>query len=251
MSTETPLVSIITPCHNSSKTLSETIQSVLNQTYTNWELILIDDQSRDNTFEIMQQHCDQDQRIKLIKNSHNLGVANTRNAGIDISRGELIAFLDSDDLWEPQKLQLQIDEYKKGANFIISDYSIINEHGNFLKEYRCPPNTSLKELLKGSFIGCLTVMVSRDILSTLRFKKIFHEDYLLWLLVLQQEKANLSVIRTPLARYRKSSNSLSSKKHSVFKHQWMIYRKELKINFYLSLYYFFNYALRGLRKHYL
>lgn len=246
----TPLVSIITPNYNSSEFLKETIESVIAQTYKNWEMLIIDDGSKDDSLTIARSF--QDSRIKIYQNERNLGVASTRNKGIDISQGEFIAFLDSDDLWLPQKLEKQIEvSLGEKSNFIISEYDFISEDGEYLRTYRLPKRAAKEELLKGSFIGCLTVLVSRDLVGSSRFKKIFHEDYVLWLEILAKEGARLSPIRTPLAKYRERKNSLSANKIKCAKEQWGIYRRELGLPLHKTMVNFVSYLFKGVFKHYL
>jgi len=154
-------VSIITPAYNSEKTIGEAIQSVLNQTYQNWEMIIINDCSRDQTLQIVITYSLKDNRITVIDLERNNGVANARNIGIKKAKGRYIAFLDSDDLWSPQKLSKQVDFMKeKKCYFSYTAYEIISADGSKLdKTVSVPPEQEYEILLKQNTIGCLTVMV--------------------------------------------------------------------------------------------
>lgn len=248
---KSPLISILTPCFNSEAYLKHTIDSVLGQSYGNWEMLLIDDGSTDSTIEIIDKAIKMDRRIKLIRNSKNSGAAFSRNRGIEEASGELIAFLDSDDLWNSDKLQKQINAYlQRGSNFIFSNYSFIDEGGYFVREFLCPKLITRNNLLKGSFIGCLTVLVSKSLIGNTRFKKTFHEDYLFWLELLDKPNAVQEVIRESLAQYRIRPASLSSNKFFCAREQWKIYRFQLQFPILKSVYYFSSYILRGILKHY-
>ena len=157
------LVSIITPCYNSDFFLEETILSVISQTYNNWELILVDDFSSDNTRDIIRKYSNQDIRIRYVFLQKNTGVSNARNQGILNANGRYLAFLDSDDLWMPEKLELQLSFMKK-KNYIFSytAYSLISQEGkNMSKIINAVNNLDYASYLKNTVIGCLTVMLDR------------------------------------------------------------------------------------------
>jgi teichuronic acid biosynthesis glycosyltransferase TuaG len=246
-----PLISIITPLYNSEAFIEATIHSVMYQDYENWEMLIVDDCSTDNGPTIAKRYASRDPRIKLLENDVNSGVAATRNKGLDNARGELICFLDSDDLWKSNKLSSQVNVYlKTKANFIISDYDQIDESEKYLSTYKCPKQLDFKNLLRGSFIGCLTVMVTRELIGSSRFKKKFHEDYLMWLELFSKPAIAPVAIQEPLASYRIRSVSLSSNKMKAAKHQWKIYRKEIGLNFYQASVNFVFYIIRGIAKHF-
>lgn len=247
-----PLISIITPCFNSEKFLTQAIDSVLAQTYLNWELFLIDDCSTDNTYSMINSYVISDERIKYIHNESNLGVAESRNKGLDLARGHFIAFLDSDDLWEKSKLEKQIlISVQENANFIISDYSIINEDSNYSRSYKCPEILTKKNLLKGSFIACSSVLLKSELIGAKRFRKTFHEDYLFWLKIFDGQEVKMTATREDLVMYRITSSSLSSNKIKCAKHQWNIYRKQLNLPLMKSVYLFTHYMIKGVSKHFL
>ena len=245
-----PLVSIITPVFNSKLFLKETIESVILQTYKNWELLLLDDASTDESLEICEQYSKLDSRVKVHKNSQNLGISATRNLGIQLARGGWISFLDSDDFWKVNKIELQLSlAQKTGGKFIYGNYSHVSEGGDFLKSIHCSSSISYKQMLQGSEIGCLTVMVDADILKQHKFKNIFHEDYLLWLELLKNDCERAYAVQEDIASYRLRPNSRSANKIECAKAQWNIYRQNLDFNILKSSYYFLQYASNGAIKH--
>src|SRR5690606_18959223 len=152
------LVSIVTPLYNGEHYVSETIESVLSQTYKDWELIVVDDCSKDNGCQIVESYIAKDARIKLLKNESNSGPAKTRNTAIAAARGQYIAFLDSDDLWTENKLSDQIDFMNRNeAFFSFSYYEQITEDGNFIKTIdNLPDKVDYLSTIKSNKIGCLT-----------------------------------------------------------------------------------------------
>ena len=163
-----PLVSIITPLYNCEKYIEETILSVINQTYKNWEMIIVDDYSKDKGAEIVRKYRKIDSRIKLYKNEINQGVSFTRNRAIDLSLGKYIAFLDSDDLWKKEKLEKQIS-FMEENNIVLSytGYEKINSDGSLRGEIKVPEKLDYNELLKNCLIGFLTAVYPKR-----RFKRI-------------------------------------------------------------------------------
>lgn len=168
-----PLVSVIMPSYNAEKYIKEAIESVIAQTYTNWELFVIDDGSTDRTAEIARSYAEKDSRIILHRNSHNMGTAKTRNTGIKLANGEWIATLDSDDMWHPEKLEIQLKKAAKtGSLFLYTSYSLFCE--GFRQEYTVPEKIDYSSLLTENVIGCSTVMMNRSILE----KHLFPSDKL-------------------------------------------------------------------------
>jgi len=245
----TPLVSIITPSYNASKFIEETLESILKQTYSNWELIIIDDCSTDNSIEILQPYIEQDSRIKVLLNETNLGAASSRNRGLDIANGDYIAFLDSDDLWLPQKLSKQI-AFMQQENVLLSytSYYAMNETGRTIGLYTIKSKTTYHDLLKTSSIGTLTTIYSAKELGKFYFKQIGHEDYVMKLSILKRIPFAKG-IQEPLAKYRILSNSLSSNKIKVATWQWYIYRNIEKLSLLKSIYYFMHYTYYGFTKY--
>lgn len=243
------LISVITPMYNSEKYIGKTIQSVLNQTYKNLELIIIDDKSTDDSISIVKQF--NDPRIKLIQLSENAGVAAARNRGIDEALGKYIAFVDADDVWESNKLELQMNCLKDSeADFCYTGYRIIDATGNIVKNrVSIPSMTNYSKLLSTNVIACSTVLLKKEKLSSLRFRKIKHEDYVLWL---ELAKSNLKMlgIDQPLMNYRKHTSSISSNKLKSATWVWNIYRNVEHLNLVSSCYHFIQYAFNGVLKHF-
>ncbi|MEQ5679554.1 glycosyltransferase family 2 protein [Providencia rettgeri] len=238
------LVSIIMPCYNAEKYISESINSVLAQTYTKFELIIIDDSSTDKSINIISEY--QDNRIKLIKSNLNQGVATSRNKGIMAAKGQYISFLDSDDLWEPSKLEKQITLLESGWDLVCSNYSAFKSDGK--TKLRISPRViTYEDLLRSCFIGNLTGIYCAKKLGKFFQKSTGAEDYLMWLAILKSAQ-KAYCIQESLAKYRISNTSLSSNKFKAIKWQWSIYRNELKLSTPKSLYYFSHYLLNALKK---
>ncbi|WP_252247350.1 glycosyltransferase family 2 protein [Clostridium sp. ZBS4] len=244
------LVSIIIPVYNASKTIEKTIQSVLNQRYNNFEIIIIDDCSTDRSVEIIENLSKTDKRILIYKNKNNLGVSLTRNLGITIARGEFIAFLDSDDIWKPLKLQRQLDYIKKeDIDLCYTSYEIINDKNETDGDIRfVPRNINYNNLLKENIICCSTVVLKKKLLVKYNFKSdYFHEDFVLWLQLLK-DGFKAQGINESLVLYRKGGRS--SDKIKAFKNRWIVYRRSEKLNIFVSLYYIIFYAINGMKKYY-
>lgn len=159
-----PLVSVIMPSYNAEKYIKEAIESVIAQTYKNWELFVIDDGSTDRTAEIARSYAEKDSRIILHRNSHNMGTAKTRNTGIKLANGEWIATLDSDDMWHLEKLEIQLKKAAKtGSLSLYTSYSLFCD--GFRQEYTVPEKIDYSSLLTENVIGCSTVMMNRSILE--------------------------------------------------------------------------------------
>lgn len=247
---ETPLVSIITPTYNSEKYIGQTIQSVINQTYSNWELIIVDDCSEDNTNKIVAMFAKRDRRIKYIKMNNNSGAAVARNEALNISNGRFIAFLDSDDLWKETKIEHQIKfMMEKNIGFSFTSYQLISEDGEEMNKTIIAPNeVDYNFLLKNTIIGCLTVMLDKDRIGNIKMPNIrSRQDTALWLQILKKGHKAYGLDEV-LAKYRKVSNSISSNKFKASWNTWKVYRKVEKINFVKSLWYFLNYSINALKK---
>ncbi|CEI73874.1 glycosyltransferase family 2 protein [Romboutsia hominis] len=244
------LVSIITPMYNSGKFIRNTIESVLNQTYEDWEMIIVDDCSKDESPEIVKSYTKKDERIKYIRVSENKGVSNARNVALKNASGRYIAFLDSDDIWETTKLEKQI-RFMKEKNCAISftSYELINEENQKLnKVVRVPKSVDYKTLLKGNVLGCLTVVIDKSKLNfDIKMSGVRHEDYVLWLSILKRGYIAYGLDEV-LAQYRKSLTSLSGNKIKSAMWTWNIYRNIEKIPLHKSIYYFVNYSINGIKK---
>lgn len=208
------LVSIIMPSYNTGAFIKETIQSVLNQSYENWELIIVDDCSTDNTDEVVLPFLN-DQRIRYIKNEKNSGAAVSRNRALREAKGKWIAFLDSDDLWLPEKLEKQVLFMKKnGYYFSYTNYEEINEDGKKTGVYVSGPKKITKSgMYNYCWPGCLTVMYDAEYVGVIQIADIKkNNDYAMWLQV--SKKANCFLLDEYLALYRKGrTGSIST--HSI------------------------------------
>ncbi len=231
------LVSIITPTYNSEKFISATIQSVQSQTYTNWELIIIDDCSTDTTVDIVNNEIKSDSRIKLHALTENKGTGVARNVGIEVAEGSYISFLDSDDLWLPSKLEKQLDFMKEdNLAFTFSFYECIDEEGNKLNiRKEAPAQITYKKLFFCNYIGNSTAIYNAKILGKIPINKIRkRQDWMLWLTILKVIKTAKPVPEV-LACYRIRKNSISSSKLELLKFNFNVYHKFHKMNYFASL----------------
>jgi len=245
------LVSIITPVYNAEKYLKDTIESVINQDYDNWELIIVDDCSKDGSRLIIERYMELDKRIKLISLEKNKGVAFARNTGIKAAKGRYVAFLDSDDLWLPQKLEKQISfMLEKNAYISFTAYELINESGKRLnKIINVPALVDYRRLLKENIMGCFTVIIDMEKINNIEMPIVKHEDYATWLRILK-DNVKAYGLNEVLGYYRKVNNSISANKYKSAKWVWNIYRNVEKLSYFQCSYYFLNYAVRGILKHY-
>nr|WP_255209662.1 glycosyltransferase family 2 protein [Geobacillus kaustophilus] len=246
------LVSIITPVYNAEDHIKTTVYSVINQTYKNWEMLLINDCSTDNSERIILDLVKKDQRLRYLKLEKNSGVAIARNKGIENAKGKYIAFLDADDVWLPNKLSTQIDFMKKyDVSFSFTSYELIDMYGKKLnKIINVPKEISYEELLKGNIIGCFTVIYDKDRIGTINMPSVKHEDYVTWLSILKKGHRAYG-INEILGYYRKTTTSLTRNKLKSAIWTWNIYRKSEKLSLAKSTYYFANYIIKGIIKHWL
>lgn len=234
-----PLISIITPNYNASKFVSETIESVLNQTYENWEMIIVDDCSTDDSVAIIEDFIKSDQRIKLIKLTVNSGPAIARNSAIEVSNGKYIAFLDSDDRWFPQKLEIQL-EFMQHTNCVLSysSYYSVNEKKEKQKLLNVKEKVTYNDLLTNNYIGCLTAMYSVHHIGKVYMPNVSkRQDWGLWLKITKNGVIAYG-IQQPLAWYTRREASVSSNKFKLLAYNWRIYREHENLNMLKSIYYF-------------
>ncbi|GGD16826.1 glycosyltransferase family 2 protein [Hyunsoonleella pacifica] len=224
------MVSIITPVFNASSYIAQNIESVKNQTFIDYEHILIDDCSTDNTIEIIEEYIKDDSRIKLVRSKKNGGAGICRNKGIELSSKRFIAFLDSDDYWAPLKLEKQIScMLDNGYVFSCSQYyEFDNISGDTDIHVKCPEKINYKMLLKnGGFIGCLTVVYDTEKFGKRYMPEIRkRQDWALWLKMLREIDFAYG-IQEPLAYYRRGNVSLSKNKVELVKHNFNVYNKVL------------------------
>lgn len=245
-----PLVSVITPCHNMEKYVAETVQSVRNQTYSHWEMLIVCDASTDGTVDILKSLAAQDERIKLtIINSHS-GIAEARNQAIKQAQGHYLAFLDADDLWHPEKLERQLQFMQdKGIEFSFSSYDLIDETGQLLgKTVEASKDMSYDDYLRNTIIGCSTVMVDTDIVGPVTVPQFrTSEDTATWLDILKKGYV-AHAIAQPLVSYRIRRKSASSNKLKASYDLWTVYRRHEKLPFFKALHYFSCYAFNAIKK---
>lgn len=228
------LVSIITPCFNSEKYVSQTIQSVLSQTHQNWEMLLVDDCSNDETFAILSKFVSQDARIKAFKLEKNAGAGVARNYAIQHAQGNYIAFLDADDLWKPEKLEKQLHFMQiENIPFTFSFYETIDETGNLRNEMiTTPSKITYKQLYFCNWIGNLTGMYSVDFFGKIPISSIKkRQDWMLWLQIVKQIKTAIPVPES-LAYYRVREDSISASKWKLIAFNFKVYRDFHQRNFF-------------------
>ncbi|OOE73675.1 MULTISPECIES: glycosyltransferase family 2 protein [unclassified Salinivibrio] len=241
-----PLVSIITPLYNCESHIHDTVLSVIKQTYPHWELLLVDDCSTDSSLTIALQYANDDPRIRVIRMTTNSGAAVARNAAIKEAEGQFIAFLDSDDLWLPHKLEKQLDfMHQKNCALSFSAYQKIDERGKDLGVVGVPETVSHQELLKTCVIGCLTAMYDSQKIGKVYMPLIRkRQDFGLWLSILK--KIDIAYgISEPLAQYRVRRDSISANKLKAAQYTWHLFRHVEQLSLIKSVYYFIHYACRG------
>ncbi|MFI3328900.1 MAG: glycosyltransferase family 2 protein [bacterium] len=242
------LISIITPLYNNEKYIKDTINSVLNQTYENWEMIIVDDKSNDNGFDIAS--AINDDRIILLSNETNLGVSKTRNKAIDIARGRYIAFLDSDDIWESNYLESQLNfmKFNECVACTSSVDRVTADNQQIIKTTIVPNEITFKQTLKTNNIICSTTVYDTNILGKIYMPeyKCIREDMAAWLIILKNYnfKGNPEI----LGRYRVHASSSSSSKFKMIKYQYRTYRLCVKKNPFVSAFYVTCWAVSGLIK---
>ncbi|WP_335923206.1 glycosyltransferase family 2 protein [Shewanella chilikensis] len=243
-----PLVSIIMPVYNAEKYIDRAINSVINQSYQNWELLITDDLSNDCSQKIVQEYSKQDNRIKLFVNEENGGAGVARNNSIKHAKGRFIAFLDADDQWLPEKLTKQINFMliNKYA-FTFTAYQKLE--GEKHKGIVIPPSsTTYKKLLSSNVIGCLTAIYDAEVLGKQYMPLIRkRQDMGLWLKILKEVPKAYS-LPTVLALYRVDSG-MTQNKLKILKWQWLFYRKVVRLNVFEAIYHFSIYAVKGFMKH--
>jgi len=231
------LVSIITPTFNSEKYILQTIQSVQNQTYSDWEMIIVDDCSSDKTESIILDLIVTDNRIKFYKLQKNAGAGVARNQAITMASGRYIAFLDSDDLWKPEKLQKQIDFLNtKNLPFAFSFYECIDEAGNPLnKRIEAPRKLKYWQLFFCNFVGNLTGIYDTHFFGKIPISSLRkRQDWIVWLTILKKIKI-AQPIPESLAFYRVRQDSISASKVKLLQHNYNVYHIFYGFNTFVSL----------------
>lgn len=248
--TEAPLVSVVMPAFNAQVYIEEAIASVLSQSLSDLELLVIDDGSEDKTREIVAAVAEKDHRVRLLVNEQNMGVANARNRGMELCRGRYVALLDSDDYWLEGMLQKMVDRAEEtGADIIYCSYAIVDEEGKPLcNDFIVPEQTTYEQSLVRSVITCSTVLMTGQLAKNNRFPLgLYHEDIALWFQILRSGGTARGVPQV-LAAYRQRRNSKTANKFKSACRRWVIYRKYLKIPFFKSIGVMYKYAYYGFKK---
>lgn len=245
------LVSIITPVYNAEKLIGETLTSVRNQSHENWEHILVDDCSSDQSVQRIEEFSRRDPRIKLVQLTKNSGPGVARNQAIDLAKGRYLAFLDADDIWFDFHLKDSLEFMKsKNHDFVFASYKRSDEHLNFIySNFEVPLKVSYTDVLKTNSISCLTAVIDTH---TLGKKKMPHirkrQDMGLWLSYLKETEYAYGIKR-PHAIYRIRENSLSRNKFNLIRYQWEFYRKVEGLSAFKSLYFLVLWTYYGLKKY--
>lgn len=242
--TSEDLVSIIMPSYNCEDFIGFTLDSVIKQTYQNWEVIIVDDCSTDNTVEVVNSYILKDSRIKCYKLDRNSGAALARNKAIEFANGKYLAFLDSDDLWFPEKLSVQISFMKKNNySFTCTSYTKVDEHGRYLnRTIKARKKSNYNDILKRN-PGNSTVIYNASDLGKCMIPNIKkRNDYVMWLQIVKKAK-NLYGIDKPLGSHRIRKGSLSRNKMSLVGYHWKVYREIEKLSIIRSSYLVFYWII--------
>lgn len=248
-----PLVSIITPVFNTVNYLMETIESVKKQTFTDWEMILVDDCSNDGSWELLQEIIINDNRFSIQRNSENIGAGISRNRAIESASGKYIAFLDSDDIWHPDKLKIQIGLMEENNwKFSHTSYGYISKDGDKIKSTFHVSNKPVTycDLLKKTEISCLTAVYNQKLIG--KYFMSEHrkkQDYALWLAILK-DGVNSQPIDIELAYYRQTPGSSTSNKWKLVYNHISFLKETQKMNFFQALYYTSYWMFNGFIRYY-
>lgn len=244
------LVSIIMPLYNASQFVSQAIESVINQTHSNWEIIIVDDCSTDNSVAVVKEYTKKDKRIVLLQLDSNSGPSIARNTAIKKATGRYIAFLDADDLWLEDKLTIQI-KFMENNDLCLtcSSYFLIDENNNKIGKFITKATINYKMILKSCSVCCSTAIYDTEKIGKIYMYNILkRQDYVLWLTILKDIQYTKSVIE-PLVKYRILKSSVSSNKIKVAQYQWKVYREIEKLGLLKSIYYWLHYVCNGINKY--
>lgn len=243
-------ISIITPCYNSASFIAPTLESVLAQTFEDWEMLVVDDCSTDDSAAIVQEYTRRDSRIQYYRtDSPSGGPSIPRNIGLEHARGEYVAFLDSDDLWLPEKLEEQLSFMQANKlDFVYSDYEKISWRGERKNRIiNAQAVSSFWDTIESNAIPCLTVLIRRSVIGNTRFKPIPKEDYVFWLDILRQGYKAYNTGKVH-ALYREAKNSRSGNKLKMFRQQWYVLRQVEGVKKVPAIYFMLIFAVKGLFK---
>lgn len=248
------LVSIVVPVYNAGRFIGETIGCVQAQTYEEWELLLVDDCSTDNSRECISRRSREDGRVKLVCQGGNGGAARARNRGIKEARGQYLCFLDADDIWLPDKLKTELAHIRRvqetidpGAGFVFTGYEFADENGRGLgKIVHVPERIRYREALKNTTIFTSTVLIDRNVIpdEDIFMPCVPSEDTATWWQILKRHGAGYGIDEN-LVRYRRSADTLSSNKLTAVKRIWNLYRRQEGLGVTRSVYCMFFWACRA------
>ena len=244
------LVSIIMPSYNAARFIGESINSVLLQTYSNWELLIVDDCSKDNSVEVVRKFANIDKRVVLFSLEKNVGAAAARNVAIEHAQGQYIAFLDSDDVWDEYKLEKQLAFMKQYSYvFTFSNYYVMEENGKKTENIvKVPSSLSYHQYLRNTIIGCLTVIIDRQQTGDFKMPLIkSSHDMALWLLIMKRGFKAYG-LKDVLAGYRLVSTSNTAKKWKAAKDVWKVYREIEGLSVLYAAYCLCGYAIHAVLK---
>jgi teichuronic acid biosynthesis glycosyltransferase TuaG len=244
------LVSVITPAWKAEQWIGETIESVLAQTYTNWEMWVVDDLSPDHTAGIVLHYAARDSRVRLIRQPVNGGPAAARNAAILAAKGRWLAFLDSDDLWLPEKLATQLTfQVERGAVLTYTEFRRMSATAGVIgRQIAVPSTLTYAQLLGNTAIATSTVIVDRHLAGEVQMKAIYYDDFGCWLDILRGGRSAMG-LHQDLMRYRVVSGSVSRNKWRSVRELWIVYRRAEALGLLASVMHFTKYAIRAFLKY--
>lgn len=245
------LVSIVTPVYNAEEFLSDTIDSVLGQTFTNWEHILVNDASTDGSLNLLKSYAEKDDRIQVINLAENSGAAVARNTGLEAARGQYVAFIDSDDVWHQDKLarQLQFMEENQYA-FTYTDFAMVDTDGTILKaKADVPDQLGYRQLLKNTAIACSTVVIDRHVVGNFKMPLVRKgQDTATWLKLMREQNLIAYGLQAVLNYYRQVPGSISSNRLGALKRTWHTYYHLEQLPLPQAIYYFIWYIINAVRR---
>ncbi|MGX7348645.1 glycosyltransferase family 2 protein [Dolosicoccus paucivorans] len=244
-----PLISVITPVYNAQEFIQETIESVQNQTFQQWEMILVNDQTPDNSVALIEELMQNDPRLKLIHLPENGGAAVARNAGLDEARGRYVAFIDSDDVWHPQKLEKQLEFMQENQyDFTYTNFALMTEEGDIRKDrVNLPLELGYYDLLKNTSIACSTVMIDRQKVGPFQMPLVRKgQDTATWLMLMRERGVKAYGLNEVLNYYRQVQGSISSNKFGALKRTWYLYHHLEGLPFLKASYYFLHYVVNAI-----
>ena len=235
-----PLITVIIPCFNAQLTIKRAINSVLEQTYSNIEIIIIDDNSKDNSVEIIKNQIEKRKSIQLLNSKKNIGAGGCRSIGLNAAKGDLIAFLDADDYWVKEKLEKQVNVMRSNKNIIIviTDYEIIYTQKNVEIPIRAPKHINFFTMHFLNQIATSTALFKSNLIAAENMVNMrSRQDYVFWLKILKFNKGTVFSINETLCKYSKTKDSLSSSSKRNLINNFKVFKKYMKYNYFISLFF--------------